>query len=100
MLKKDVHFLGKRNDVPAIISNLDVSVMSSTSEGFSNVILESMAFGKPVVSTNVGGSPEMVVNGVTGYFVPPGDPQAMAKAIIDLLQDPNKAIAMGSAGKK
>ena len=93
-------FLGKRNDVPAIISNLDVSVLSSTSEGLSNVILESMAAGKPVIATNVGGNPEMVVNGITGYFVPPADSSAMAGAITALLQEPDKAKAMGAAGKR
>ena len=89
-IKKDVYFLGKRIDVPAIISNLDVSVLSSTNEGFSNVIMESMAAGKPVVATNVGGSREMVMDGVTGYLVPPADSQSMANAIIDLLQNPEK----------
>lgn len=99
-VKKKVHFLGKRSDIPAILSNLTVSVLSSTSEGLSNVILESMAAGKPVVATKVGGSPEMVMNGVTGYLVPPADSGAIASAIIDLLQNPDKAIAMGSAGRK
>jgi glycosyltransferase involved in cell wall biosynthesis len=99
-VKKDVLFLGKRNDVPAIISNLDVSVQSSTSEGLSNVILESMAAGKPVIATNVGGNPEMVVNDITGYLVPPADSSAMAGAITALLQEPDKAKAMGAAGKR
>jgi glycosyltransferase involved in cell wall biosynthesis len=99
-IKKDVYFLGKRADVPTIISNLDVSVLSSTNEGFSNVIMESMAAGKPVVATKVGGSKEMVSDGITGYLVPPADSQAMAGAIISLLQNPDKAIAMGSAGRE
>jgi glycosyltransferase involved in cell wall biosynthesis len=99
-IKKDVYFLGIRTDVPAIISNLDVSVLSSTNEGFSNVIMESMAAGKPVVATNVGGSKEMVADGVTGYLIPPADSQSMANAIIDLLENPDKAMAMGFAGRK
>jgi len=99
-IKRDVYFLGKRTDVPTIISNLDVSVLSSTNEGFSNVIMESMAAGKPVVATNVGGSREMVTDGVTGYLVPPADSQSMAGAIINLLQNPDKAMAMGSAGRE
>ena len=99
-LKGKVHFLGERSDVSAILSNLSISVLSSTSEGLSNVILESMAAGKPVIATNVGGSREIVVNGVTGYLVPPADSQTMAKAITELLQDPDKAITMGVAGKK
>jgi len=99
-IEKSVYFLGKRTDVPTIISNLDVSVLSSTNEGFSNVIMESMAAGKPVVATNVGGSKEMVTDGVTGYLVPPADSQSMANAIINLLQNPDKAVTMGSAGRK
>ena len=99
-VKKNVFFLGKRNDVPAIILDLDISVLSSTSEGLSNVILESMAAGKPVIATNVGGSPEMVVNDITGYLVPPADSSAMAGAITALLQEPDKAKAMGAAGKR
>jgi glycosyltransferase involved in cell wall biosynthesis len=99
-LNNNVYFLGKRTDVPTIISNLDVSVLSSINEGFSNVILESMAASKPVVATKVGGSPEMVTNGVTGYLVPPADSQSMANAIIKLLQNPDEAKTMGAAGRK
>ena len=97
---EQVRFLGKRNDVPSIISNLNISVMSSTSEGLSNIILESMAAGKPVVVTNVGGSSEIVMDGVNGYLVSPADPPAMANAILNLLQNPEKAIQIGNAGKK
>ena len=99
-IKKDVYFLGKRTDVPAIISSLDVSVLSSTNEGFSNVIMESMAAGKPVVASNVGGSKEMIKDGITGYLVPPADSNAMANAIMDLLKSPEKAVAMGGMGRK
>ena len=99
-IHRNVFFLGNRADVPDIISILNISVLSSTSEGFSNVILESMAAGKPVVATNVGGSKEMIQDGVTGYLVPPSDSQSMAAAIINLLQNPDKAIAMGSAGRE
>jgi glycosyltransferase involved in cell wall biosynthesis len=62
--------------------------------------MESMAAGKPVVATNVGGSKEMVSDGITGYLVPPADSQAMANAIISLLQNLDKAMAMGSAGRE
>lgn len=99
-LQKNAFFLGNRADVPNIISNLDVSVLSSTSEGLSNVILESMAGGKPVVATDVGGSKEMIQDGITGYLVPPSDSNALAKAIVDLLRNPDKAVAMGEMGRK
>jgi len=99
-LREKIRFLGKRKDVPSIISKMDISVLSSTSEGLSNVILESMAAGKPVVVTNVGGSSEIVMDGVNGFLVPPADPPAMADAILNLLQNPEKAVQMGNAGKK
>lgn len=99
-IRQKIHFLGKRGDIPVILSSLNVSVLCSTSEGFSNVILESMAAGKPVVATNVGGSPEMVIDGITGYLVLPSNSDALAEAIITLIQNPNKAMTMGVEGKK
>lgn len=99
-IRPKIHFLGKRTDISAILSNLSVSVLCSTNEGFSNVIMESMASGKPVVATSIGGSPEMVTDGATGYLVPPADSDALAKAIIDLLKNPNKAEEMGEKGRK
>jgi glycosyltransferase involved in cell wall biosynthesis len=94
-----VRFLGKRNDIPSILSGLDIAVLSSTSEGLSNVILESMAAGKPVVVTDVGGNSELVRNGVNGYLVPPADSRSMAGAIDRLLRNPGEAARMGRAGK-
>lgn len=99
-INQKVHFLGEKNDIPVILSNINVSVLCSTNEGFSNVILESMAAGKPVVATRVGGTPEMVADGITGYLVPPADSESLAKAITNLLQDPQKARAMGEEGRK
>lgn len=99
-IRQKIHFLGKRSDIPVILSSLNVSVLCSTNEGFSNVILESMAAGKPVVATNIGGSPEMVTDGVTGYLVPPADSTSLVKAVIDLLQNSNKAEAMGKEGRR
>ncbi|MFO7462081.1 MAG: glycosyltransferase family 4 protein, partial [Desulfatiglandales bacterium] len=72
----------------------------SYEEGFSNVILESMAAGLPVVATRVGGNPEAVVDGVTGWIVEPRDPEAMAQRITDLLRDPRKAGEWGLKGKE
>lgn len=95
-----IHFLGKRGDVPAILSHLDVSVLCSTSEGLSNVIMESMAVGRPVVATRVGGNPELVQDGVTGLVVPPANSAALAEAVGALLDDPARAGAMGAAAKR
>jgi glycosyltransferase involved in cell wall biosynthesis len=97
---RKVHFLGRRSDVPMIITNLDVSVLPSTSEGLSNVILESMAAGKPVIATNVGGNREIVQDGVTGYLVTPADSRALADRMLTLLQNPDRAKTFGLEGRK
>jgi len=99
-IRQRIHFFGKRNDIPVILSSLNVSVLCSTNEGFSNVILESMAAGKPVVATKVGGSPEMVTDSVTGHLVSPADSESLADAIVSLLKNSNEAVAMGAEGKK
>ncbi|RJQ27156.1 glycosyltransferase [Candidatus Parcubacteria bacterium] len=96
----NVFFLGKRNDIPGILSACDISVISSHEEGFSNAILESMAAGLPVVATKVGGNPEAVIDGCTGWLVPPGNPNAMADKIIDLLKNPQKIKRFGKNGRK
>ncbi|MFC1657049.1 GT4 family glycosyltransferase PelF [Candidatus Moduliflexota bacterium] len=98
-IRDKVHFLGERYDVAGILRDLTVSVLSSTSEGLSNVILESMAAAKPVVATDVGGNPELVDNGITGHVVPPADPEALAESIIKLLRSPDQAKSMGSAAR-
>lgn len=95
-----VRFVGLRNDVPQLLAASDLSVLSSHEEGFSNVILESMAAGLPIVATNVGGNSEAVVDGVTGWLVPPKNPAAMAEKIVDLLNDPQRARFWGKQGRK
>jgi glycosyltransferase involved in cell wall biosynthesis len=94
-----VQFLSLRHDIPCLMAASDLSVLPSHEEGFSNVILESMAAGLPIVATNVGGNSEAVVDGVTGWLVPPGRPAVMAEKIIDLLQDPRKARSWGKQGR-
>ena len=76
-----VRLLGNRDDVPAVMSALDVFVLPSIAEGISNTILEAMATGLPVVATRVGGNPELVEDGVSGALVPRSDPGALADAI-------------------
>lgn len=94
-----VLFLGDRRDVPDLLHALDVFVLSSTTESFPNAVLEAMAARKPVVATRVGGTPELVEDGVTGYLVPVSDPVGMAHRIVELLHDPAKRRAMGEAGR-
>ena len=80
-------FTGHRNDVPQLLAETDVSVLPSHSEGISNSLLESMAAGVPVVATRVGGIPELVEDGVTGFLVPPREPRQLAGAINRILDD-------------
>jgi glycosyltransferase involved in cell wall biosynthesis len=93
-------FIGRCRDVGRVLSISDVCVLSSRSEGFSNSILEYMAAGRPVVSTDVGGAREAIVQGETGYLVPAGDHQRLAEHIASLLLNPDRARAMGEAGRR
>ena len=95
-----VHFVGQQNNVPEWLAAMDIFVLTSDWEGMSNAILEAMAAGLPVVATAVGGTPEVVVDGVTGLLVPPRDPDALAEAITRLLRDPDLRRKMGRAGRE
>jgi L-malate glycosyltransferase len=95
-----VVFTGCRQDVPALLAETAVSVLPTLSEGLSNTLLESMAAGVPVVATDVGGNPEVVQHGVTGYLVPPRDPPALADAIVKLLADRDLAERFGRTGRR
>jgi glycosyltransferase involved in cell wall biosynthesis len=94
-----VVFTGFRADVERIFASLSVSVQPSLSEGLSNVVLESMATGLPVVATRVGGTSEAVEDGVNGLLVPPGDPAALAQAVCGLLAEPTLAASLGAAAR-
>jgi len=96
----EVRFLGPREDVSLVLSALDVFVLPSLSEGMGLSLMEAMAAGLPVVATEVGGVPELVVDGETGVLVPPGDPDALAGAILDCIGDREKAVEMGRRGKE
>jgi glycosyltransferase involved in cell wall biosynthesis len=93
-------FLGRRPDVPELLSCCDLSVLASTAEGLPNTVLESMAAGLPVVATQVGGTPEIVEDGVTGLLVPPRDTSALAQAVIRLLENPALAKRLALAGQE
>jgi len=86
--------------VPEILSQVSVSVLPSLSEGLSNVLLESMAAGVPVVATRVGGAAEAVEDGVTGLLVEPKEPGALAQGIHCLLKDRELARRYGCAGQR
>ncbi len=99
-LAGSVRLLGERSDVPDLLQAADHLVHPSDEEGFPNAILEAMAAGLPVVATRVGGTPELVVDGVTGILVPPRSPADLAAAVCRLLADPGLARRLGSAGKE
>ncbi|MFS8085589.1 MAG: glycosyltransferase [Acidobacteriota bacterium] len=98
-IERDVFFIGRCDNVPNLLFASDVGVLSSKAEGFANAILEYMAAGLPVVATEVGGAREAIAEGETGYVVPSGDEEKMADRIIDLLNNPERARAMGQRGK-
>lgn len=95
-----VEFLGERRDVPDLLGASDVLVLPSWNEGLGMVLLEAAAASLPVVATNVGGMPEIVEDGRTGFLVPPGDAAALADRVVGLLNDPNAAASMGRAARR
>ena len=95
----DIVFLGTRRDVSAVYADLAVAVHPSLSENLGGAA-ESMLLGRPTVTTNVGGFPDLIVEGVTGYMVPPRDPQALANAIARMLDDPDAASELAAAGQQ
>jgi len=97
-LEEEVKLLGFRQDIPEILSILDMFVLSSSWEGLGTSLLDAFASKVPVVATNVGGIPEIVKDGVNGILVPPGNPGALAGAIISLLKNRDLAREMGEKG--
>jgi glycosyltransferase involved in cell wall biosynthesis len=95
-----VLFAGERHDVPALLASLDISVLISASESLSNVIIESMAAGVPVVANNVGGNPELVVDGQTGLLVAAGDENKLVEALAHLVRDPVARSQYAARGKE
>ena len=96
-----VIFAGFRHDVPEILRDTDVLVLASIlPEGSPMVLIEAMAMGVPVVATSVGGVPEIVVNSVTGILVPPGDPNAIAEGIVELLSNASRKAMMGDSARR
>ena len=94
-----VWFAGERHDVADIMQTLDLFVLPSINEGISNTILEAMASALPVIATKVGGNPELVIDGQTGYLVLKQDPIAMAAAFKHYLLQPELLKLHGQAGR-
>lgn len=99
-LAQRIHLAGWRPDIPEILAAGTALVLPSLWEGLPNVILEAMAAGLPVVATRVEGTSELVIEGRTGWLVPPQSPQELAVAIEMLLSDPARSKAMGQLGRE
>ena len=91
---------GFRNDLDRFLPYLDTLVLPSFTEGLPNVVLEASAAGIPVVATSVGGTPEAVQDGVSGFLVPPGDPETLAERILDAVSSDERMRDMGLAGRQ
>jgi len=99
-LAEYVVFLGLRRDIPLLLNAADAFVLSSAWEGLPNVVMEAMAAEKPIVATCVGGVPELVQEGVSGYLVPPHDTEALAAAMGKMMGfSDTERTAMGQAGR-
>ena len=96
----NVHFLGWRDDARAIMAGLDVLLAPSLWEGFGLVFLEAMALRVPVIATRVSAIPEVVIDGETGWLVPPRDPDATGAALGEALADPSAARLRGANGRR
>ena len=99
-LKDKVYFLGKQDRIVELLSVADLFLLPSEKESFGLVALEAMACQVPVIASNTGGLPEVVVEGVTGYLLPVGATNEMARRGTEILQDPEKHRLMGIAGRE
>jgi glycosyltransferase involved in cell wall biosynthesis len=98
-LSDKVVFTGIRRDVPQLLAASDAFVMPSLWEGLGLVFLEAMAAGLPILATRVSAVPEVVLDGESGVLVPPADPEALARGMLDLSADPKLRARMGRAGE-
>jgi len=96
---KNVMFLGWRQDVPEVMSTFDIFVLPSLNEGMGKVLVEAMALGKPIVASNVGGIPDLIIHNHNGLLVPPADVEGLVNSINILLHDPIKRKEMGDRGR-
>ncbi len=99
-LEDSVFLCGVRKDMANIYKNIDFLVIPSLTEGLPYVLLEAMLFKVPVLATNVGGMPNLIINGVTGYIVPPGDAKSLKIGMEKMLNDPEKGRNMSEEGSK
>jgi glycosyltransferase involved in cell wall biosynthesis len=98
-VERNVILAGYRDEIHSYYATMDISVLTSLSEGLSLTLLESMAHGLPVVVTRVGGNAEVVVDGETGFLVPPRDVASFSEKVIALLRSPELRARLGRAGR-
>jgi L-malate glycosyltransferase len=98
-VSQHVHVLGDRPDAAQLVGDFDCAVLASLQEGLPNAVMEAMAAGTPVVATAVGGVPELIRDGETGYLVQPADVESLAAGIIHVLSRPEEARAVGARGR-
>ena len=99
-LGNNSHFPGIREDIPEMLDCMDICVLPSLSEGFSNTLLEYMAAGKPIVATRAGGNPEVIVHQSNGLLVNKADPEDLREKILLLLGDEQQADRLGVEARK
>lgn len=99
-ITKRVRFLGQRSDVPEIIRSLDLLVLNSTTEACPLVVLEGFAGGAPILSTAVGGVPELIRHGSNGWLVPSGDGKSLSDGIVSLLQQPELRATLATNARR
>ena len=98
-IRTQVIFTGQIQRIEEMLPAIDMQVSASHEEGFSSAIIEGMASGKPVIASNVGGNPEAVLRDQTGLIVPARDPGALARAIMTLIEHPERALQFGINGR-
>ncbi|MBW2105160.1 MAG: glycosyltransferase family 4 protein [Deltaproteobacteria bacterium] len=99
-IRENIVFLGWRPDVAEVMSMFDIFALPSLNEGMGRVLVEAMALAKPIVASNIGGIPNLIMQGKNGLLVPVADAKALASGIEFLMTNPKKRGEMGSAGKK
>jgi len=101
-LTGNISFLGaiEHRQVPELLRNVDIFVMPSIREGFGVAAVEAQAMEIPIVATKVGGVPEVVRDGITGILIEPRNPEQLATAILELIENPEKRKEMGREGRK
>jgi glycosyltransferase involved in cell wall biosynthesis len=99
-VEERVHFLGRRNDARGLLPHIDILWQASTTDGQSSTILEAMAAGVPVVAADAPGNRELVIPGETGYLVPCDQRAGFARCTLPLLEEPELARRLGSAGRR